>query len=134
MGWCQSFQEIFNYLECYLCKYLKCSLGVQNIICMALGNENDIILGLRKDKGREIIIIAITGSLYAKMLLIREFGEPKCVFFFFIKSCTSFIESFLLPREKSFRSNIWYSSAPSKVEFHLWLSILNKLPIKDLLH
>ena len=127
MGWCQSFQEIFNYLEWYLRKYQKCSLGVQTIIFMAMRNENDIILGLEKDKGREIITIAITGSLYAKMLLIREFGKSKGIFF--VKSCTFFIESFLLPREKPFRSNIWYSSAPSKVEFHLWLSFLNKLPV-----
>jgi len=48
---------------------------------MALENVNDIILGLRKDKGREIIIIAITRSFYAKMLLIREFGKSKGVFF-----------------------------------------------------
>lgn len=103
------------------------------MIFMALENVNDIILGLRKDKGREIIIIAITRSFYAKMLLIREFGKiERCIFF--IESCTSFIESFLLPREKPFRSNIWYSSALSKVEFHLWLSILNKLPVKDFLH
>jgi hypothetical protein len=88
MGWCQSFQEIFNYLEWYLRKYQKCSLGVQNIIFMAMRNENDIILGLEKDKGREIITIAITGSLYAKMLLIREFGKSKGVFF--VKSCTFF--------------------------------------------
>lgn len=103
MRWCQSFHEIFNYLEWYLCKYQKCSLGVQNIIFMAVGNENDIVLGLVKDKRREIITIAITGSLYTKMLLTREFGKPKGVFF--VKSCTFFIESFFLPREKPFRSN-----------------------------
>jgi hypothetical protein len=76
---------------------------MQNIIFMAVGNENDIVLGLVKDKRREIITIAITGSLYAKMLLTREFGKPKGVFF--VKSCTFFIESFFLPREKPFRSN-----------------------------
>jgi len=72
---------------------------------MALENVNDIILGLRKDKGREIIIIAITRSFYAKMLLIREFGKSKGVFF--LLRVVLFLLSLFFCQEKNLFDQIY---------------------------